>query len=347
MQRGLLRDLRILELLAVALEALPEDTADSAGDFRVVFRRDEPALPVGCRWGHLRLQGRVAGGSFGTVYRAFDTQLRTDVALKLPSTGLPSHQLNTRLLEEAGRAARVQHAGVVKMHGTAIRNRRAGMWMELLHGRTLDRILRDEGPLRVSEAARIGCELCSALSAVHAAGLIHGDIKPQNVIREDDGRIVVIDFGSACEISRPTRTQRRITGTPLYLAPEVMSDGAASVASDIYSVGVLLFHLASGDYPVPADSVDELAEAHARRTLRRLKTVRPNLPDEFCQLVDRALNIDAHARYESADQMHSALSRVAAQSGVVNTSRFITPPAHARAVSRSYADRPLSSAAAA
>ena len=295
----------------MALVPLPEDDFEASAEYcRSVFRRQQPPLPVGARWGHLTLEASTACGSFGSVYRAFDRRLHADVALKLPNAARPDHQLNTRLLQEAHFLARVRHRGVVKMFGAAIKGRRAGLWMELLQGQTLDRILRDEGPLIVIEVARVGYELCAALQAIHAAGLVHGDIKPQNVIWEGSGRVVLIDFGSACEVSRPALSQRRITGTPLYLAPEVMTDGTASVASDIYSLGVLLFHLASGDYPVQADSVEELADALGHGNVRRLKDVRPDLPDELCQLVDRSLRINPRDRYRDAGDMQRALARV-------------------------------------
>ena len=124
-----------------------------------------------------------------------------------------------------------------------------------------------------------------------------------------------------CDVSRPARTLRRITGTPLYLAPELMTDGAASIASDIYSLGVLLFHLASGSYPVLGDSVEELGAAHRRRNVRCLSDLQPDLPQELCQLVDRALRVDPRARYRSAGAMQRALGRTRARIPVVGPRR--------------------------
>ena len=295
----------------MALVPLPEDDFEaSAESCRSFYHRRQSPLPAGSRWGHLTLKTSTACGSFGSVYRAFDRRLHVDVALKLPNAARPNHQLNIRLLQEAHFLARVRHRGVVKLYGAGIKGRRAGLWMELLQGQTLDQILRDEGPLVTIEVARVGYDLCAALQAIHAAGLVHGDVKPQNVIWEPDGRVVLIDFGSACDVSRPVPSQRRITGTPLYLAPEVINSGA-SIASDIYSLGVLLFHLASGDYPVHGDSVEELAAALRRGNVRRLRDVRPDLPDALCQVVDRAMHIDPRARHRSAADMQRALARVA------------------------------------
>jgi eukaryotic-like serine/threonine-protein kinase len=307
--RGQVDDQRILETVLMALAPLPGDlTATSSARWWPATRQDQVPLPLGSRWSRLILQGPATSGAYGTVYRAFDPELKVDVAVKLPNSGHPSS--NKQLLEEANYLSRVGHPGVVKMYGAATNRGRAGMWMELLRGQTLEQILRKEGRLIASDVARIGHDLCAALAAIHASGLVHGDLKPQNVVREPNGRVVVIDFGSASDLSRPIRSRRGLTGTPLYLAPEVRTDRAASVASDIYSLGVLLFHLASRDYPVHGRTVEELSRRLARGAAQRLKNVRPDFPDELCQAVDCALRIDPRARFRSAAEMQRALSRM-------------------------------------
>src|SRR5262249_38467643 len=109
---------------------------------------------------------------------------------------------------------------------------------------------------------------------------------------------------------RSSRSRRRLTGTPLYLAPEVKNAGAASVASDIYSLGVLLFHLASRHYPVYGRTVEELSYRLARGDVRRLKSLRPDFPDDICDAIDCALSIDPRARFRSAAEMQHALLRM-------------------------------------
>jgi serine/threonine protein kinase len=295
----------------MSLAPLPGDSLIQSPEYGWSPVRHGLPLPLGSRWGHLALEECTAFGSFGTVYRAIDHRLHIDVALKLTNSARPSHDLDIRLLQEAARLSCVRHPGIVKMYGAAIKRGRAGLWMEFLHGRTLDDVLRDEGALDACEVARIGRDLCAALNVVHAAGLFHGDIKPQNVVREDSGRVVMIDFGSASELAVSTRSSRPLTGTPLYVAPEVLNEGTTSVASDIYSLGVLLFHLASKTYPVRADTVEGLARALECRDVKRLKDVRSDLPDHLCQLVDRALNVDPRGRFRCAADMHHALARIA------------------------------------
>ena len=128
--------------------------------------------------------------------------------------------------------------------------------MELIRGQTLTQILSGYGTFSASEATIIGQEVCRALAAVHAAGIVHKDLKAQNVMRESGGRFVLMDFGAG--------------GTPVYLAPEVLSGAEATVASDIYALGVLLFYLVTRKYPASGASLDDLRQAHARGERRRL-----------------------------------------------------------------------------
>ena len=120
----------------------------------------------------------------------------------------------------------------------------------------------DRGPISAREAALVGLDLCRALAAVHQAGLVHRDVKPHNVMREAGGRIVLMDFGAGRDNER-ARRDLSTAGTPLYMAPEVLDGATATAVSDLYSLGVLLFKLATRELPVRADSLDELRQAHA------------------------------------------------------------------------------------
>ena len=153
-----------------------------------------------------------------------------------------------RLLEEARRLARVRHTHVVQVYGAEQHDGRVGLWMELVRGESLEQTVQTRGVFGAREAALIGLDLCAALAAVHGAGLLHRDVKAQNVMRESGGRLVLMDFGTGEELSGTNR----LVGTPLYLAPEIFRGQRASVQSDLYSVGVLLFYLVTGKFPVNA-----------------------------------------------------------------------------------------------
>ena len=315
------RDLRLLAAVARGFVPCAGDGAENRAARAEGRPRPQPRPGrCGAVWGHLVLRTLIASGSFGTVYRAYDPKRRTEVALKLPRIGRPSRARNARLLEEARRLARLTHPGVVELYGAAISGGRAGLWMELVEGQTLEVRLREHGPLHAAEAARIGRDLAAALDAVHAGGIVHGDVKPENVICERAGRVVLIDFGCSRAMIR-LQAPRRIAGTPLYLAPEVLAGGAATATSDIYSLGVLLFHLVTGDYPVPAASLATLSEAQQGGHMRRLENLRADLPAAFCETVTRALSFDAAARQQTARELERDLARLSRSSDRTLTNR--------------------------
>ncbi len=260
-------------------------------------------------WGHLELIEQIGQGSFGNVYRARDTRLDRDVALKLLRKGRQTTELAEKILHEGRILARVRHRNVVTVFGAEERDGRVGLWMEYIRGRTLEQLLRSTGPFGAREAALIGQELCRALAAVHKAGLVHRDIKAQNVMREEGGRLVLMDFGAGQYVHAVAARSGRLTGTPLYLAPELMRGGDATVQSDIYSLGVLLFHLVTAQYPVNASSLDDLRTAHLEGRRFRLHDARPDLADDFARVVERATHPDASRRYASAGALQEALAR--------------------------------------
>ena len=261
-------------------------------------------------WGHLELIEQIGQGSFGNVYRARDTRLDRDVALKLLRKGRQTAELAEKILHEGRILARVRHRNVVTVFGAEERDGRVGLWMEYIRGRTLEQLLRSTGSFGAREAALIGQELCRALAAVHKAGLVHRDIKAQNVMREEGGRLVLMDFGAGQYVHAVgSSPSGRLTGTPLYLAPELLAGGEATVRSDIYSLGVVLFHLVTGQYPVTATSLDDLRQAHLEGRRFRLHDARPDLADDFARVVERASNPDPSRRYASCGALQEALAR--------------------------------------
>lgn len=274
------------------------------------------AQPVPATWGSLTIQSAIGRGAFSTVYRAQDNLGRL-VALKLfPLQGERGIDWTARLLYEGRLLARLRHENVVTVFGADQGDGYVGLWMELVKGRTLEDELHTRVRFSADEAAQVGRVLCRALAAVHHAGLLHRDIKAHNVMRDETGRIVLMDFGSGreahpAEIAGPAAD---LAGTPLYLAPELFSGQSASVASDIYSLGVLLFHLVSDQYPVQGTSRREIQRAHADRRRLWLRDLRPDLPDAFVRVVERALAADRTQRYQTAGELEDALAGISLQS---------------------------------
>jgi hypothetical protein len=157
----------------------------------------------------------------------------------------------------------------------------------------------------------IGVDLSRALAAVHGESVVHGDIKARNVMRAEGGRTVLMDFGSARDLRRDEEDDGHpTTGTPLYIAPEVFAGGPPTKASDIYSLGVLLYFLTTGAYPVGGTTASDVERRHAEGARRKpLRDVRPDLPHAFIQVVDRALAQKPEDRHQSAGELESDLTK--------------------------------------
>jgi serine/threonine-protein kinase len=263
---------------------------------------------VPAAWGSLRILERIGRGTFGDVYRAWDARLDREVALKLIPAQAP--RTGTNVIHEGRLLARVRHNNVVTIHGAEQIGDAIGIWMELVRGRTLAQLLAGGGPMAPHAATRIVIDLCHAVSAVHDAGLLHRDIKAHNVMLDHHDRVVLMDFGTGRELTDQATSD--LAGTPLYVAPEVLDGKPATAQSDIYSLGVLLFNLLSGAYPVQGQTIAEIRAAHATRTRSRLRVLRPDVPMRLATAIERALEHDAAKRYPSAAAFAGVLSAAAA-----------------------------------
>jgi eukaryotic-like serine/threonine-protein kinase len=310
-ERSLLQELRLLAAVANFHRQPADFGSNDQSPVRHAPRDDVPE-----NWGHLRVLERIGRGAFGEVFRAWDTRLDREVALKL----LPAESTDSRatsIIEEGRLLARVRHPNVATIYGAERIGNRVGLWMELVNGRTLEQILETGKVFTAAEAITIVVEVCRAISAVHRAGLIHRDIKAQNVMVAEDERVVLMDFGTGYEPNDGSPTT--LAGTPLYLAPELLTGSDATVQSDIYSTGVLLYHILTRSYPVEAASLSELREYHHKREHRSLRAARPDVPAKLASVVDRATDSQPDRRYQTADGFVQALGAIHARAG---TARF-------------------------
>ena len=257
-------------------------------------------------WGPLVVREKVGRGSFGDVYRAWDPNLEREVALKLvPAT--TTTEAVSGAFEEGRLLARVRHPNVVTVYGVEQVEGRVGIWMEFIRGQTLADEISSRGPIGPEEAARIGVDVCQALSAVHEAGLLHRDVKAQNVMRDADGRVVLGDFGTGVRAAEHASSEPVVAGTPLYLAPEACRGELPTIQSDLYSVGVLLYFLVTGRHPVSGRTLREVREAHAAGRHMPLREARPDLPIGFVTVVDRLLDPSADRRPATPADVESLL----------------------------------------
>jgi len=271
------------------------------------------------RWGHLRILDRIGRGAFGEVFRAWDTRLDREIALKLlPASRAPDSDDERSSIREGQLLARVRHPNVVTIYGAEQIGDQIGLWMELVRGHTLEQLLRQGTVFEAREVVGIGAELCDAVSAVHEAGLLHRDIKAHNVMRAEDDRVVLMDFGTGRGLDESSLSD--LAGTPLYLAPEVLNGRPATVQSDIYSLGVLLYHLITGTYPVPGRTIRDVRHAHAQHKRVSIRAVQPLLHPAIARVIDRATDPLPEQRYESAGAMAADLA--AAQHRPGNVLRY-------------------------
>ncbi len=293
----------------------PADAEETAvmDELRVLEGLSRWSDPTPATWGPFTIISEIGRGSFGTVYRAEDPNLQLEVALKVIRPPLPgAHVDGSRALNEARLLAQVSHPNVVRVYRAERIGHEVGLSMELIKGQALDELVRLQGAYSAGEATLIGLDLCHALAAIHGAKLLHGDIKANNVMRAEGGRTVLMDFGAGRDLkNEPRLPGDGLAGTPIYLAPEVLAGGDRSEASDIYSLGVLLYYLATGSYPVEGRTRTQIQIQHNRHASRKpLRDVRPDLPDEFIRVVDRALSEKPRDRYQSAGEFESALNQV-------------------------------------
>jgi len=307
--RAFVRQLGVLAKLTQIHGTLSEGPGPAVVPVGAGASRTTPAVGT---WAHLTLLERLGGGAYGEVYRAWDRQLQREVALKLLRgvQGVEDDPETSRITREGRLLARVRHPNVISVHGVDVHEGRVGLWMELLRGQTLEQILTTRGAFSAREAALVGIDLCRALAALHTAGLLHRDVKAENIIREDGGRIVLMDLGTGREIDTSGRRGLPdFAGTPLYIAPELFDGTPASEATDVYSLGILLYHLVTGSFPVWAQTVDELRQKHRTVPAIRLRDARADLPTVFVAVIDRAIAKNPVERYTTAGALEADLLR--------------------------------------
>jgi eukaryotic-like serine/threonine-protein kinase len=262
--------------------------------------------------GRYRLGERLGRGGMGIVWAARDELLARPVAVKevrLPAAVDPAERdlLRERTLREARAAARLDHPCAVRMFDVCEEDEQAYLVMELIEGRTLSEVVRDDGPIAPGQAAEIGVCLLDALTAAHAAGIIHRDVKPGNVIVRADGRVTLTDFGIASTADDPSITSTGLLlGSPAYIAPERARGGTPDPASDLWSLGATLYTAVEGRPPF--DRVDPVATLAAVVTDEHEPTrlAGPGLGP----VLDRLLDKDQAAR-PSAPELRRLLQSVA------------------------------------
>ena len=238
----------------------------------------------------------LANGGMGTIYEALDTRLDRKVAVKIMHSHLAEdEQFISRFIREAKAAASISHPNVVAVQDQGWNQSgipAVFLVMELVEGSTLREFLNQRGKFSVLETVNYLVPILGALSAAHEAGIVHRDMKPENVMITKDGRIKITDFGLARSSSMGntmTAEASVILGSVSYLSPEQVQRGIADQRSDIYSLGVMAFEMLSGERPFVSDSPIQIAYMHVNEDIPRVSSKNVKLPKELDELIYRTL----------------------------------------------------------
>jgi serine/threonine protein kinase/tetratricopeptide (TPR) repeat protein len=260
-----------------------------------------------------RIESLLGEGGMGKVYKAQDGELRRTVALKLVRPELASDPSSMdRLKQEILLASKVSHKNILRIHDLGDVGGLKFISMAYVDGRDLHQIISAEGRLPLPRAIRIARQLCLALEAAHSEGVIHRDLKPQNVLVDQEGQVFVSDFGLAKSLevhaSMMTSTSE-VNGTPRYMSPEQVEAGPVDHRSDLYSLGLILYEMVTADLPFESDSVLQAMYQRVTQSPRNPKTLNPDLPDYLVNIIMRCLEKDPAQRYQHAREILVDLER--------------------------------------
>ena len=279
-----------------------------------------------------RLEARIGAGGMSTVYRALDETLQRRVAIKLMNreVATDSDQLE-RFRREARAVAQLSHPHIVGVIDAGEDESRPYIVFECVEGETLKDRIRRRGRLPIPEAVAYAIEIARALGAAHARHIVHRDVKPQNVLIDEEGSAKVTDFGIARTLDEEGLTaDGRVLGTTDYVSPEQALGQPVTGQSDLYSLGVALYEMVTGEVPFKGDSQVAVAMKHVREELPDVQSKRPEVSAALASVIDTATAKRLEDRYKDADQMIEDLEEVLA----IETSRAGTATGEATAVLR-------------
>jgi predicted Ser/Thr protein kinase len=265
------------------------------------------------RLGKYELHTLIGEGAMGIVWKAYDTVLRRYVALKLLSSHFrKTKEMQERFLREARAAGAIQHPNIVTVYDLGEAEGQLFIAMELVEGRDLSDVITLREPMALERKLDLVIEVLDGLQFAHQRGVIHRDVKPSNVRVVPDGRVKIMDFGIARLQSSEASDAASIVGTPTYMAPEQITNGAITPATDVFSVGCMLYELLSFQKPFEGESVHGVLYQVLTTEPKPLRTVAPSIPAALERVVGKAMNKVPQERYESAAQMQSTLIAIRA-----------------------------------
>jgi len=260
--------------------------------------------------GRFRLIQQIGSGGMAVIYKAQDLTLGRIVAIKILRPSLTTDPaFAARFRNEARSVANLQHPNIVTVYDFALHESPQYLVMEYIDGQDLKRVIKTEGQIAIERALNFAIQICAGIGFAHRAGIVHADIKPQNVLMTRDEIPKVTDFGIAQALSTAQAGERQsvVWGSPHYFSPEQARGERPTPASDVYSIGVVMFEMLTGRTPFTGKDQRELAMAHLQAPVPMVSEVLPNVPNSLNQFIFKAMSKDPNQRYRTGDQFGNVL----------------------------------------
>jgi len=257
-----------------------------------------------------RLISPIGSGGMAVVHKAYDEMLERTVAIKILKEDYASDlEFRERFKQEAKAAANLSHPNIVTVYDFGFDDGQVFIVFEHIEGKDLKSLIRKENHFSIKDAVGLMVQACAGVGYAHRAGLVHCDIKPHNMLVSNDFRLKVTDFGIARALAtiHPDEKSEIVWGSPHYFAPEQAAGGPPSPASDVYSLGVILYEMLTGQLPFEASSSAELSRMHRTAAPVPPRQVNPNLPISLEEITLKVLSKEPSARYRTADQLGRVL----------------------------------------
>lgn len=249
-------------------------------------------------------------GGMALVFEAYDQLLERPVAIKLLRKDFSTDpEFRDRFLHEARSAANLTHPNIVTVYDFGVDAGEIYIVMELATGSDLKTSIEKNGPYPLDSGLDLAIQICTGLGYAHRAGIVHCDVKPQNIIITNDRIAKLTDFGISRALNSSTTTERSavVWGSPQYLAPELIEGGPATPAADVYSLGAVLYEIFAGKPPFEGESIDELLSHHTSKAPLPISSQVKDFPGELDLVISKTLSKEATLRYRTAEQLCSVL----------------------------------------